>query len=109
MPPNTTGPTILRLVADDQGNYVDANEAALKFLGYTREELLSLSVWDLTPAMNEIDGLTLWQEFIRSGNQEGQYVLRRKNGGLVKLHYRARSNVEPGRHESLLSLLPLPD
>lgn len=96
-------------MADDRGNYVDANEAASRVLGYSREELLSMSVWDLTPGTRELDGLTLWQEFIRSGQQSGEYVVKRKSGGLLKLHYRARANIEPGRHESLLSLLPIPD
>lgn len=106
---SSSGPSVIRLVADDRGNYVDANDAAVELLGYSREELLSMSVWDLTPAAGELDGLTLWQEFIRSGEQTGEYVVKRKSGGLLKLHYRARANVEPGRHESLLSLLPIPD
>jgi PAS domain S-box-containing protein len=97
---------VMRLVADDQGNYVEVNDAALETLGYSREELLSLSVWDLTPGGNELDGLRLWQQFIRQGEQSGEYVLRTRRGGLVKFHYRARANVEPGRHESLLTLSP---
>ena len=96
---------VIRLVADDQGNYVEVSDAALRVLGYEREELLRMSVWDLTPASGELDGLLLWQDFIRSGNQEGEYVLRTKRGRVVRFHYHARANVEPGRHESVLTPL----
>ena len=101
------GTSIIRLVADDRGRYVDVNEDAERVLGYTREELLSMAVWDLTPSAGELDGLQLWQDFIREGRQQGEYVVKRKSGGLVKLHYHARANVEPGRHVSYLSFIPL--
>lgn len=101
--------TVVRLVADDRGNYVEVNDEAVRVLGYSRDELLAMSVWDLTPGASELDGLQLWQQFIAAGEQSGEYVLRTKNGGLVKMFYRARANVEPGRHESLLSFIPLED
>ncbi len=37
------------LVADLDGRYVDANDAALRFLECSREELIGRSVWDVTP------------------------------------------------------------
>jgi PAS domain S-box-containing protein len=98
----------MRLVADDRGRFVEVNEEAVRFLGYSREELLSLSVWDLTPPPADLTGLALWQDFIRTGKQEGQYEVVTKRGGHVMLHYRARANVAPGRHESVLSILPIP-
>ena len=101
------GNRILRLVADDRGRYVDANEDAERVLGYTREELLSMSVWDLTPAAGELDGLQLWQSFIHQGEQQGEYVLKCKSGALLKLHYLARANVEPGRHLALMAFIPI--
>jgi PAS domain S-box-containing protein len=102
------GYTVVRLVADDRGNYVEVNDEAVRLFGYSREELLRMSVWDLTPAASELNGLELWQQFIAAGEQRGEYVIRKKNGSLLKMHYRARANVEPGRHESLLSFIPLP-
>lgn len=93
----------LRLVADDRGNLVDADEATFRLLGYTREELLQMSIWDLTPGGNELDGLMLWQDFIKAGTQTGEYVLRTKGGRQLRFRYQARANVEPGRHESVLT------
>ncbi len=37
------------LLVDEDGRYVEANEAALSFLECSREELLSRAVWDWTP------------------------------------------------------------
>ncbi len=101
----TEARTELRLVADDHGNYVDVNDEAVRVLGYSRDELLSMSVWDLTPGMAQLDGLALWQDFIRAGEQSGEYLLRTKKGALIRFYYRARANVEPGRHESRLVLI----
>jgi len=72
-------------------------------LGYSREELLSMSVWDLTPSVNELDGLLLWQGFLRDGRQSGRYALKTKRGLLAWFDYEARANVTPGRHESVLT------
>jgi len=91
------------LVADDRGRYVDCNEAACELLGYRREELLKLSVWDLTPEGNEVDGLVLWQDFIRVGVQAGIYWLVRKDGSLVEVEYRAIANATPMGHLSRLT------
>ena len=90
------------LVADDQGRYLAVNDAACGLLGYTREELLRLSVWDLTPDPHEVEGLILWKEFIEVGAQAGVYWLARKDGSLLEVAYQARANVAPGRHVSRL-------
>lgn len=94
---------VARLVADDRGRYVDCDDFACELLGYTRDELLSMSVWDLTPTPNEIDGLLMWQEFIRVGVQAGIYWLKRKDGSTVELEYRAIANGAPNGHLALLT------
>lgn len=94
------------LLADDRGRYVDANDAAIDLLGYTREEILELSVWDLTPEADEIQGYQLWQEFIRQGTHAGIYRLRRKDESVIWVRYRAIANVAPGRHRSTLTPIP---
>jgi PAS domain S-box-containing protein len=90
-------------MADDQGRYIEANDAACDLLGYTRDELLELSVWDLTPGANELDGLMLWQEFITLGFLAGVYWLTRKDGSLVEAAYQATANAGPGVHVSRLT------
>ena len=96
----------LVLVADDSGRFVDATEGALALLGYSRAELLELSIWDLTPGMAMIDGLLLWQAFVRAGDQSGEYALRTRSGRVVRLGYEATVDPAGHRHISRLHRLP---
>lgn len=93
---------VAELVADDQGRYVECNDAATQLVGFSREELLRMSVWDLTPGADQIQSLLLWQEFIRQGFGAGLYRLTTKDGREVEVTYKAVANVTPGRHRSRL-------
>jgi PAS domain S-box-containing protein len=95
----------LLLVADDRGQYLDASPGILRLLGYTREELFQKAIWDLTPLPREIDGLILWQEFMRAGSQSGRYLLRNRAGRLLPFDYHATANAAPGQHLSVLLLV----
>jgi PAS domain S-box-containing protein len=70
------------LVADAEGNYLDANPAALLLLGYGRDELLCLNVRDIVP-----NGPT-WTDaeytrYTASGYWHGELTLQRKDGSQV--------------------------
>ena len=77
-------------VHDEQGRFVDCNAQACQTLGYTREELLELSVADLaTRLISEEErqakkGETLWERAMRGepGRMVGfeENELRRKDG-----------------------------
>ncbi len=76
------------LVADSERRYVDANVAALRLLGYTREELLGMRVDDIVAAG------PAWtaEEYARyqlEGRWQGELELRRADGGLVPVEARA--------------------
>ncbi len=90
------------LLADDQARYVDANPAACKLLGYDREELLRLGVFDITPMPNGEVGRSAWAAFVRDGHQAGEYTLTRRDGSTAVVEYRAVANVQPGLHLSVL-------
>jgi CheY-like chemotaxis protein len=93
------------IVADDNGRYVAANDDAVELTGYDSQELMTLSVWDLT-AM-PLNGPKLWEQFIASGTQEGDYVVRRRDGQAIRTRYVAIANVAPGLHVSALSAAPI--
>jgi hypothetical protein len=72
--------------------------------GYTRSELLKMTVWDLTSTPRRNSGLWLWRDFLRRGRMRGHYQVRRKEGTLVTTRYVAVANVLPGIHVSALSI-----
>ncbi len=103
-------------VHDERGRFVDCNSQATRLLGYSREELLSMSVWDvsedmLTPqekAQRERQGGTLWQRAL-SGTP-GTFALsheetnRRKDGTTFPVEVRVGSVDYGGRRMLLTSV-----
>ncbi len=90
------------LVADDSGRYVDANPAACKLLGYSRQELLQRSVTDVTPAAQRELVPQLWREFLAAGSMSGEYQVQTCAGELAQVEFRAVANIVPGEHLSIL-------
>jgi len=93
---------VAALVADDAGCYVGANEPACRLTGYTIDELLALSVPDLTAQEDAAPGTRLWNSFVRSDYQRGTFVMRRKDDTPVRVLYHAYANVAEGMHVSFL-------
>jgi PAS domain S-box-containing protein len=90
-------------VADSRARYVDVNEAALLLTGYTRRELLTLSVWDLTVDAETAAGKAMWQTFLEAGELAGDYDVRRKDGHIVHASFLAVAHVLPGLHVSAMA------
>ncbi len=90
------------LLADDEARYVDANPAACALLGYKRDELLQMTVWDITPPTNRDLGREQWRAFIAAGRQAGEYTLNRRDGTTVEVDSRAVANILPGLHLSVM-------
>jgi PAS domain S-box-containing protein len=86
------------LLMDDSGRYVDGNPAVCQMLGYTREELRQLNVWDITPAIDREQIPALMKQFFDAGTMSGQYELLCKDGSTRTVEFRAVANVLPGLH-----------
>lgn len=99
---------VTALAADNTGRYVAANNHATTLTGYPRDELLQMSVKDLTPALGQDQAGDLWGQFIQTGAQSGDFVLERRDGSPVNVHYAAYASVAPGVHISLLTPLAIP-
>lgn len=95
------------LIVNDRARYVEVNPAATVLTGYTRSELLRMSVWDLTPQPNKSTGMTAWEGFLRAGEQSGRYPIRRKDGTVVRAAYFATAHVLPSLHLAALATAPL--
>jgi PAS domain S-box-containing protein len=91
------------LIANNSGRYVDVNDDATRLTGFSRRELLQMSVWDLTPTPAAAEGRRLWRQFLHEGEMAGDYRLCRKDGRQVRAAFRAWANVLPGVHVSALA------
>ena len=83
------------LVSNDKGEYIDANSAACELLGYTYEELMKLTVMDLTPEPLRQQGTAIWNQFMSDGSLHGEYSILCKDGSVLELEFRA-ATVMPG-------------
>jgi PAS domain S-box-containing protein len=88
------------LLADDEQRYVYANAAASQILGYTNEEFLHMTLWDLTPVPDQETARRLWAAFIDDGRQSGEFRIACKDGEVRVFQYNAVANVVPGIHMS---------
>lgn len=92
------------LIDPQKGNIVGANSAASRFLGYSAEELASLSPAELHP--HEIPRL---EAFLFTVQQEGRWIAddlscRAKDGGLLPAQVRA-TLVQIGGHPFVLAIV----
>lgn len=90
------------LVANDQGVYVDVNEAATRLLGVERDDLIGRSLSDFIDPKRAKDVKNQWQEFLRIGSQSGTFELRKLNGDTCRVRFVATANFFPGLHSSFL-------
>ncbi|WP_281319702.1 sensor histidine kinase [Polyangium sp. y55x31] len=86
------------LVANDDGRFLEANAAACNLLGRSREEILGLTIHEITPGHGNARFEELWRTFLREGTQAGHFTFVRGDGSTVDVEYHARANVVPGCH-----------
>src|SRR4051812_3225833 len=81
------------LIANDDGCYVAANSAACLLLGRSLEEVLQLTIADITEPTLLPVAADAWQRFLDQGEMEGEYRIVRPDGQTVHAEYRAVANV----------------
>ena len=62
------------------GSLTFVNDAACRMLGYRREELLEMAVWDIDKEYPRDGRLAAWHELKRRGTEVSESVFRRKDG-----------------------------
>lgn len=97
------------LVANDDATYVEVNAGACKLLGGRRDEIIGRSLGDFVrPSL----GATVdaqWRAFLRDGEQNGLFELRRVDGTYRTVGFYAEANFIPGFHCSFLRAIDGPD
>jgi PAS domain-containing protein len=73
--------------ADSSRRYRDCSEGVSPLLGYTRAEMLEMTVDEVSLHNKEVP--KLFGLYLRQGRMEGEYVLRDKTGTPIPIRYRA--------------------
>lgn len=87
-------------IADDKGQYIDANPSACELFGASREKLRQSSIADF--ADPTIDISQLWRQFLQRGQWSASFRLHRPDGTIRETELNAIANFVPGRHLSIL-------
>jgi PAS domain S-box-containing protein len=88
------------VLVDDDGEYVEVNEAACELFGVEREELVGRSIEEFTA--EESDFEADWSEFVDGEEERGEFQLARPDGEVRTVEFAATANILPGRHLSVL-------
>jgi PAS domain S-box-containing protein len=73
--------------ADSSRRYLDCSEDVCALLGYSRAEMLQKTIDDVSFSSSEVS--TLFVQYLETGRQDGEYVLRRKDGAPVLIRYQS--------------------
>lgn len=68
------------MVADKDGNYVDANAEAFRMTGYSSDELKSMNLFQLTDAEMREDARRHFSQIDKTGRAYGELAYRTKSG-----------------------------
>lgn len=77
------------ILTDRDGSFVDANLQACKLTGYSREDLLEMTFFDLSPENERDSARDNYRRFTKIGTHQGEYGLVRKDGNTVEVEYSA--------------------
>jgi PAS domain S-box-containing protein len=80
--------SVLVFVADDEGRYVAVNRQACETLGYSRRDLLGLTVTEVAVAPEAPE---LYETMLRKGRHEGTTPIRCSDGSLLTFRYWAKA------------------
>ena len=79
---------------DSHRRYVRVNDAACELLGYSRAELLTKTIDDISyPSRAHVD--PMFTKFAKEGSMNGIFALRRKSGEVIMVRF--ESEVVNGR------------
>ena len=74
---------------DSTRRFVAVNDSACELLGYSRQELLSMRIDDISfPTGAHVS--PMFQQFLRDGKMHGIFALRRKCGEVIRIRFESQ-------------------
>lgn len=87
------------VLVDDDGRYTRVNDAALRLLGYTRDEMLDGSFLDLARSSERPAVRERFETMLRDGGQlTGRRTYVTRSGAEITLQFSATADILPGQH-----------
>jgi diguanylate cyclase (GGDEF)-like protein/PAS domain S-box-containing protein len=83
---------------DDAGRSVTANPAVVELIGYTPDELATMTLADVIPTQGRERFAADWARLMASGQLRGRSAVIRKDGAVVQIEYQAVTEIVPGVH-----------
>ena len=91
------------VIANDERQIVDANDAACELLGRSREEILALRIEDITSPELAPEVERMWAQFLALRRLSGVFGVRTADGGTRVVNFAALADFPvPGIHLSRL-------
>lgn len=93
------------LIVNDHGRIYRANDAAVKLLRLSLQDLQNRLLWEAG-----LEGAkSVWPQILANEHHRGQHTLQFAGGELRSVNCRVKVNVIPNYHLIILDPLPLPD
>ena len=94
-----TAPWFALIVTDVDGRILDWSQGAERLYGWTRQEVVGLSVLDvIVPSAQAQDAATIMEQLGEPSSQgwEGPFPVKRRNGAIISVYVRDRPIVVDG-------------
>jgi len=88
------------VLADDEGTYLDVNQAACDLYGLPEDDIVGRNVADFAPPGYDV--APVWNEFVETGTLQGELPLVRPDGETRVTDFVATANIAPGLHLAAL-------
>lgn len=67
-------------IADENGRYLEVNEAACRITGYSKDELIKMSIPDMLPEESLEEGLDHFRKVVKMNFSKADLLFKNKNG-----------------------------
>jgi len=75
--------------ADEHRRFLDVTDGVCELLGYSRCELLTMTIDDVTAPVMRSETARLFQQYLADGRLQGEYVLLHRDGSEIPITYTA--------------------
>ena len=75
---------------DEQRRYLDVTDGVCELLGYSRAELLTMRIDDVTAPIMRSKTPPLFKQYVEDGLQKGEYILQHRNRQEIPIDYIAK-------------------